>query len=302
MNKIGDTIESFLDSRRAKRLSARTVDWYAQQLRVYVAYAKSNSLDAYDPDTVETFLLSQQNLDLSESTIHARFSALRAFMRWHTKRKKRKRENFDNPMDYVDAPQVSKRKPRVANPEHLKKLILSIGSATFADIRDKFCIRLLWSTGLRVDEACHLELGDVDLVEGFVMVRSGKGSKDRLCPFDEIFRTSYLEYLINRPKTDCKSLLLTVGGKNSYFTTGLLPNGVRQMLRRRCADAVIPLVNPHSVRHLYAIERLNNGMSLSAVSAAMGHTSVSFTASNYAKWQTSGLRREYDNASSRQST
>ena len=301
MNKIGDSIEAFLESRRAKRSSVRTVEWYAQQLNVYVTFADAKNLDAYDSDTVESFLRSQQNLNLSESTIHARFRALRAFMRWHTKRKKRKRETFDNPMDYVDAPQVSKRKPRVANPEHLKKLILTIGAATFADIRDKFIVRLLWSTGLRVDEACHLEMSDVDLVEGFVMVRGGKGSKDRLCPFDEVFRTAYLEYLINRPETTCKSLLLTVGGKSANFTTGLLPNGVRQMFRRRCADAKIPLVNPHSIRHLYAIERLNNGMSLSAVSAAMGHTSVSFTASNYAKWQTSGLRREYDIASKYQS-
>lgn len=300
MNKISQEIDLFLENRRAKHLSASTVNWYAQQLSSFSRYVDECGLPADDPDTIEAFLIAQQKTNISESTLHARFRAIRAFMRWYEKRSHRKRQTFDNPVDYIDAPKVAKHKPRVADPNHLKKLLMFIGSASFADIRDKFIVRLLWSTGVRINEACNLTLNDVDLVAGSVLVRDGKGGKDRLCPFGEDFKTAYLEYLMNRPATTCEKLLLSAGGKKSYYSVGLLPNGVRQMLERRCVDAGIKKINPHSIRHLYAIERLNNGMALSAVSSAMGHTSVSFTAAKYAKWVSSGLRREYDNATKNQ--
>ena len=297
MKNISELITEFTESRNARGRSERTIEWYTQQLNAYASYVARTDADAYEPETIEAFMVFERRNGTSDSTVHARYRALRAFFKWLGKRTRRNKESFDNPVEYIDSPNVSKKKPKVANADNLRKLIASIGSNDFQDIRDKFTIRLLWSTGVRVDEACHLELCDVDIINGFVMVRSGKGGKDRICPFDESFKTAYVEYIFNRPSTTCNYLLLTCGGHVENFSAGLQANGVRQMLRRRCADAGIPLVNPHSIRHLYAIERLNNGMQLSAVSAAMGHSSVSFTASHYAKWLSSGLRREYDNAS-----
>lgn len=294
--KINEVVASFLESRSARNLSDRTIDWYRQQLSIYVRFAESNNLNAFEPETVERFMSSQQASSVSDSTVHARYRAIKALMRWVDKRHRRTRKVFDNPIDYVDSPSVAKRKPRVADRDILTRLIASIPSDDFSDIRDKFTIRLLWSTGIRVDEACNLELSDVDAVQRFVMVKGGKGGKDRICPFDESFKTVFVEYVWNRPQTECKRLLLACGGHVEKFTTGLQPNGVRQMLRRRCVNAGIAIINPHSIRHLYAIERLNNGMQLSAVSAAMGHSSVSFTAQHYAKWLSTGLRAEYDKA------
>ena len=302
MKQLTELILEFTESRSARGRSSGTIEWYSQQLSTYASYVEHVSADAYAPEVIEAFLINQRKCGVSDSTVHARFRALRAFFKWLGKRSKRGKETFDNPLDYIDSPSVAKKKPKVASVENLKRLIASIASEDFQDIRDKFTIRLLWSTGVRVDEACHLELCDIDIPNGFLMVRDGKGSKDRVCPFDENFKMAYMEYIFNRPSTECQRLLLTCGGKVDNFSAGLLPNGVRQMLRRRCDDAGIPLINPHSIRHLYAIERLNNGMQLSAVSAAMGHSSVSFTASHYAKWMTSGLRREYDNATRNLST
>ena len=78
--------------------------------------------------------------------------------------------------------------------------------------------------------------------------------------------------------------------------------GVRMMLLRRFAKAGLPYRNPHAFRHAFAIEFLNAGMEMSAVSTAMGHTSVKTTESEYAYWLISGLKREYNEALSRLST
>ncbi len=127
MNKISQEIDLFLENRRAKHLSASTVNWYAQQLSTFSRYVDECGLPADDPDTIEAFLIAQQKTNISESTLHARFRAIRAFMRWYEKRSHRKRQTFDNPVDYIDAPKVAKHKPRVADPNHLKKLLMFIG-------------------------------------------------------------------------------------------------------------------------------------------------------------------------------
>jgi len=58
MNKISQEIDLFLENRRAKHLSASTVNWYAQQLSAFSRYVDECGLPADDPDTIEAFLFS----------------------------------------------------------------------------------------------------------------------------------------------------------------------------------------------------------------------------------------------------
>ena len=68
MNKISQEIDLFLENRRAKHLSASTVNWYAQQLSTFSRYVDECGLPADDPDTIEAFLIAQQKTNISEST------------------------------------------------------------------------------------------------------------------------------------------------------------------------------------------------------------------------------------------
>jgi integrase len=76
-------------------------------------------------------------------------------------------------------------------------------------------------------------------------------------------------------------------------------DGIRQMLRRRCQAAGLRYMHPHLFRHGFAMLFLNNGMQLSAVSAAMGHSSQQITTDIYAHWLSDGLSREYETARAR---
>jgi integrase len=108
-------------------------------------------------------------------------------------------------------------------------------------------------------------------------------------------------YLYNRPAWSKPPLWVSSDGY-SGVRGALTAEGIRVMLRRRCTDVGLRSINPHQVRHGFAMTLLNAGMELSAVSAAMGHSSQSVTEQVYAAWLTEGLAREYDAALRRLAT
>ena len=94
-----------------------------------------------------------------------------------------------------------------------------------------------------------------------------------------------------RPPTESEFLFASSDGSGGI--RGVMHYaGLQQMLRRRCQQANLPRYNLHSFRHGFAIAFLNADMQMSAVSAAMGHTSID-TTQIYARWLSTGLRTAY---------
>ena len=302
---LKECLRDFLKSRQASNRGARTIEWYEQQVGCWVDFIQSKNLsegaEIFDPDLFEDFLLSErERAALSDSGVHARFRAARTFFNWLHKRERRRLRttvlDWDPPTSLIEPPREPITKPRVANEASVDRLLASIRKLRWVDLRDRCVLESLRSCGLRVSEACNLLVTDVDVTAGFVFVRAGKGEKDRYVPFGDRFTGAFLEYQFNRPPTTCVHLFVSANGHNRVIDRQMNDNGVRQMIRRRCAEAGIEYFNPHSVRHLYAIDALNRGMKADALSMAMGHSSVSFTLRRYAKWQKSGLRDEYDSS------
>jgi site-specific recombinase XerD len=245
--------------------------------------------DPLSADDLDAFLVEEADSGLSESTVHARYRSIRAYLRWCSKRKKISARLDDLPTAIIDSPEISERKPKVADPVDVQRLLDSMTPAvTWLDYRDRAYVELLRSTGLRSQEACSLRVEHVNTREQYIFVLAGKGAKDRVVPFGAKFGTAFTGYRYNRPACNGDRLFISV--ECGDFTT----DAARQMMQRRCAVAGTKAINLHSIRHMFAIESLNRGMQLSAVSACLGHSSLSFTARVYARWVLSGLRREYD--------
>jgi len=302
---LKNELKSFIKSRQASNRGDRTLSWYEQQVGCWVNFIESNNItdlaDIFDPDRFEDYLLHERSrAALSDSGVHARFRAARTFFNWLHKRERRRLRattlEWEPPTSLIEPPKEPVVAPRVANETSVDRLLASIKKLRWIDLRDRCLIEALRSCGLRVTEACNLLVGDIDITAGFVFVRAGKGEKDRFVPFGDRFTSAFLEYQFNRPPTTCMNLFVSANGHNRVIHKPLNDNAVRQMIRRRCKEATIDYFNPHSVRHLYAIDALNRGMKADALSMAMGHSSVSFTLRRYAKWQKSGLREEYDNS------
>ncbi len=147
-------------------------------------------------------------------------------------------------------------------------------------LRDRAALELLYSAGLRAGECCALDLSDLDLAEGLLWVRRGKGGKDRLLPVGECLGTALARYLVqarpalDRPGSGEPAVLLNRRG-------GRLD---RQSLAKRLelyvARAGLAGVRPpslHSLRHSCASHMLRNGAELRQLAEFLGHATVQST-------------------------
>lgn len=282
---------------RARRRSPKTLAWYKEQFAAYVAWRAAQAIAPMDEipeaDLIDAYLADQHAAGLAPSTVHARFRALRALLRFLERR--RKLSHDQNPIHLVEAPTVPKQVRRHVSTGDLDLLLGSISGQTWLDHRDRVILLILFYSGLRLSELCELHVPDVDMQTLEVTVHRGKGDKARVVPCTPEVRPALAAYLYTRP-SHIEALLLKSDGYGGSAGP-LKPEGVRQMLRRRCRQAGIePPYNPHAFRHGFAMWLLNAGARATTVATAMGHSDSQITLAIYAHTTVTTVRREYDEA------
>jgi integrase/recombinase XerD len=144
--------------------------------------------------------------------------------------------------------------------------------------RDRAILETLYGTGIRASECVGLDLADVDLREGVLRVRRGKGLKDRFVPIPSKARPALEAYLRHsRPE------LVRGADQVAFFVseTGrrLQTPGLRFIVRTRARAAGIATnVFPHLLRHSYATHLVQGGADVRHVQALLGHESIETTA------------------------
>ena len=129
-------------------------------------------------------------------------------------------------------------------------------------------------TGLRVGELCSLRLADIHISErkGSVLVRSGKGDKDRTVRLNHDVREALESYLAVRPATQDDHLFIGQRGEP------LQTDGVQLIIRKLAKRAGLEKVTPHVLRHSFAKHVLDAGEDLATVSRLLGHERLETTA------------------------
>jgi len=157
-------------------------------------------------------------------------------------------------------PRKDHRLPDVLSPSHLQALLGAVRDRP----RDWALVLLLLDTGLRRAEACALRIGDLELDDGMLLVRAGKGRKDRLVPIGRVACHALRGYLANRREGH---VFLTCTG------TPLTGSGLREILRRAGRRAgLVQSVHPHLLRHTCATSYLRNGGDTFTLQRILGHS------------------------------
>jgi integrase/recombinase XerD len=143
-------------------------------------------------------------------------------------------------------------------------------------LRDKAMFELMYATGLRVSELTDLQLGQVHLEPGYLIVR-GKGDKERLTPMGEYASDALKAYLQHgRPP------LIRVRAPSEVFLNHrgrkLTRQGFWKLIKQYAVLAGIRQnLTPHMLRHSFATHLLENGADLRTVQALLGHVDISTT-------------------------
>jgi len=141
--------------------------------------------------------------------------------------------------------------------------------------RNRVMLRLMLDTGLRLDEVSELQWRDIDLNSGKVMVRQGKGSKDRTLWTGEANLAALIEWQ-DRQAKEC------TGSPQRVFTTKqggkLNPAYVRKMVKRYAQKAGIQKdISPHTLRHTFATDLFRETTNIRLTQKALGHSNLATT-------------------------
>jgi integrase/recombinase XerD len=172
-----------------------------------------------------------------------------------------------------------KKLPRaVLNQAHARRLIANPDTLTPRGKRDRAILELLYGTAIRVGECERLDLKDLDLARAQLMIRSGKGRKDRVVPVvgrAAVAIDAYLSEgrpeLVKDPRE--RALFITTWG------TRLNTKRIQDLVRSNAKAAGIDVrVTPHTLRHGCATHLLQGGADVRHVQKLLGHASVQTTA------------------------
>ena len=263
-------------------MAANTLSSYGRDLRRYQEHLGERGIDSLDqiqPQVVSDFLVSLREGDsehppLSAASAGRTVVAVRGFHRFAL----RDGLAATDPSAGLKPPSPAKRLPKALALGQVEALLEAAGApGTSLALRDQALLEILYGTGARISEAVGIDLDDLDLTDGVVLLR-GKGSKERMVPVGSYARDAVSAYLTRaRPE-------LTAVGKG---TPALFLNARGGRLSRQSAWTVIGRaadragitteVSPHTLRHSFATHLLEGGADVRVVQELLGHASVTTT-------------------------
>ena len=268
------TIESFLKYlTQERRYSKKTVEAYQEDLKTYYRFLdeKKISYQNITNDEIRRFLKYLNSKKYSKNTISRLLSTLRHYYNYLITQK----IVFKNPFKVIRNPKKDKRMPNFLQYDELEKIINSIELTDEFNIRNRLIIELLYATGLRVSELSNLKIADFNFKTKEIRV-IGKGSKERIVFFGEYANEVLLLYLKEaRPKLSKQSNEYLLLNKNG---TKLSTRGIELVIEKVIKELSIKHhISPHTLRHTFATDLLNNGADLKSVQELLGHSSLSTT-------------------------
>ena len=239
--------------------SQTTLEFYKYTVGVFLAWIEQQSVTA--PEQVTARYVRQYIADLSDrgnkdTTLHAHARAIRTLLRfWHV-------EGYTSAPVKFDMPKLFKKRLPVLTVEELQAILKGCKS------RDKALILFMVDSGLRRSEVCALNWDDVNMANGLVRVRQGKGKKDRASVVGVATRRALLKYRRTlKDVSDNAPLFQTQTG--SRFVS----NGFIQIFNRIKKRTGI-YITPHTLRRTFVILSLRNGMDVLHLQSLGGWTSL----------------------------
>ncbi len=272
---LASLIDEYLRHRKAEGLSRSRLFEDRRALKLLVGALKRRIGDgvidtaAVRVEDLESILLDAQNRGLSSSSAGAYIATFRVFFTGLFVRGL----ILQNPAARL-AGRTSRSLPRnVPSQGDVRKLLAAPDLLTESGARDRAILELLYGSGLRLGEALHVRLSDIDLAERTLFVREGKGKKDRAVPITEAAARAVAAYLNVRPPSPHRELFLgTTSGRPIHQAS------FRLAWERHVKEAGLERFTPHALRHACALHLLENGADVVSVKKLLGHASIQTTA------------------------
>ena len=199
-------------------------------------------------------------------------------------------DRSDNPAINLLPPKQWRHLPQVLSENQVEALLAGPDVSRPLGLRDRAMVELLYASGLRVSELVGLQLSQLRLDVGFVLV-FGKGSRERMVPVGES-----AEEWVGRYLSEVRPALARGRHETVFvnrFGRPLTRQGFWKILKGYGTALGIPDLSPHTLRHSFATHLLEHGADLRSVQAMLGHADIS-TTQIYTHIHEQRLRELYD--------
>lgn len=233
-------------------------------------------VDHVTTEDLEAFLMAQAQ-GRSPKTLEHFHTALTTLFNWAVERQ----YITGNPMKVVHSPRRKRRRkvPDIFSDAEIRALLGACQTR-----RDRAILLTLLDTGVRRNELVYMDVADLDLKEGFILV-CGKGGKDRYVPIGDTTTTALREMLQQHPGSG--PLFVNRYGKR------LAPYGLRSLLLRLKERAGLECkVHAHKFRHTFARNYLKKG-DLESLREILGHEDIKMTATIYGTFLRGSLKEKH---------
>lgn len=275
--------EAFVDSLRVRHYSTSSVWTHERALLYFLEWCAERSLGSAIEITRPILERYQHSLfyyrkkngePLSYASQFERLCSVKLFFRWLAKNNL----ILHNPASEIEFPRVERRLPKhILSVEEVDRVISQPNVSTAVGVRDRAILELLYSTGMRRMEIIGLKLPELDLERGTVVIRQGKGKKDRMVPVGERAIAWCHKYILDvRPSLagapDGGVVFL------SHFGVGFTPDFLSRQVKSYVERAGINKTGScHLFRHAMATQMLDNGADIRFIQTILGHANLETT-------------------------
>jgi site-specific recombinase XerD len=257
MNKLY-ALKEFTNDLKVRNLAKSTIESYTYQLNQFLDYCQGVPQTINVPKIREYMLYLKVDRKYSPSGQNIAISAIQDFYN--------RVLQVEWPKKIIGRPKVENKLPIILTQDEMKNVLAGI-----INLKHKAILSLMYSSGVRTSELLDLKPEHIDSKQMYVMVRGGKGYKDRSTLLSttclNLLREYYREYqpqefLFNGAKGACP-----------YSATSLA-----NILKKAVKKAGIKKkISPHTLRHSFATHLLENGTNLFYIKELLGHKSIKTT-------------------------
>lgn len=232
-------------------------------LKMYLIYAReglyymNKPAESVDKRDITSYLAHKKEENCSNATLSLVHAALKYLFEKMLKRKI---------LDEISIPKKNKALPKVLTRDELRALF---HATRFG--RNRIALELMYGSGCRVSEVVKLKIEDINLKERTAMIRSGKGSKDRMIILSKDWITELKKYLKHK-KIQSEFVFSKKNGKP--ITTDTIQRIVREAAEKA---GIKKHVTPHCLRHSHATHLLEGGTNIRYIQSLLGHSNLSTT-------------------------